>query len=151
MGSIILSRPLSRLSALRSPFGNLWNEFQEMAGQLAPEGNGVETWLAPQVDLAETDKSIELHIDLPGMEAKDIDLQIDNNVLTISGERKEQKEEKGKTFHRIERRSGRFSRSFTLPTTVSEDKVAAEYKDGVLTVTLPKSEAVQAKKISIKS
>jgi HSP20 family protein len=72
-------------------------------------------------------------------------------VLTISGQRQEEKEEKGQTFHRIERRSGSFSRSVTLPTAVAEDKVDAQYKDGVLTVTMSKTEEARSRKIKVKA
>ena len=107
--------------------------------------------LKPSVDLSETDKTVEVRMDLPGVKPKEIDIQINNNLLTVSGERKEEKEEKGKTYHRVERRTGSFSRSFTLPCAVAEDEVAAEYKDGILTITLPKTEEAQARKIEVKA
>ena len=85
------------------------------------------------------------------MEAKDIDIQVHGNLLTISGEQKEEREEKGKTFHRVERRVGSFSRSVTLPCPVKEDAVDAQYKNGLLTVKLPKTDEAKAKKITVKS
>ena len=90
-------------------------------------------------------------MDIPGMEAKDIDIQVNGHLLTISGERKEEKEEKGKTYHRIERRSGSFSRSVTLPCPVKEEAVDAQYKNGILMVKLPKAEEAKSKKIAVKS
>ena len=87
--------------------------------------------MVPALDLSETDTAIEVRMDLPGITAKDIDIQVSGNVLTVSGQRKEEKEEKGKTFHRVERRYGSFSRSVTLPCAVEESEVAAEYHDGV--------------------
>jgi HSP20 family protein len=102
------------------------------------------------LDVAETEKSLEIHMDLPGVTAKDIDIQVNGNLLTISGERKEEKEEKGKTFHRVERSYGSFSRTVTLPCDVNENEVAAEYKDGVLTIKLPKTEESKAHKIKVK-
>ena len=89
-------------------------------------------------------------MDVPGMTAKDIDIHLNQNVLTVSGERVEEHEKKGRSFHRTERRMGCFSRSLTLPCPVIEDEVAAEYKDGVLTITLPKSKDSQARKIEVK-
>jgi HSP20 family protein len=84
------------------------------------------------------------------MAAKDFDIEVNGNIVTVRGERKEEKEEKGKTFHRVERRYGSFSRSMTLPCNVNEDEVAAEYASGVLTVTLPKREDTAPKKVSVK-
>lgn len=106
--------------------------------------------LKPSVDLSETEKAVEVRMDLPGVKRKEIDIQINNNLLTVSGEREVEKEEKGKTYHRVERRTGRFSRSFALPCAVAEDRVSAEYKDGILTITMPKTEEAQARKIEVK-
>jgi HSP20 family protein len=90
-------------------------------------------------------------MDIPGMETKDIDIQVNGNLLTISGERKEEREEKGTTFHRVERRVGSFSRTVTLPCPVKEDAVDAQYKNGTLTVKLPKTEETKSKKITVKT
>jgi HSP20 family protein len=106
--------------------------------------------MVPALDMSETDSSIEIRMDLPGITAKDIDIQISGNVLTVSGQREEQKEEKGRTFHRVERRYGNFSRSVTLPCTVVESEVAAEYHDGVLTIKLPKTDESKAHKVKVK-
>jgi HSP20 family protein len=106
--------------------------------------------MAPLADLSETDTSIQVSVDLPGVNPDDIDIRLSGNTLRLHGERKEEQEEKGRTFHRIERRRGRFSRSITLPCAVVEDEVAAEYKDGVLTVTLPKCEEAKSRKIEVK-
>ena len=106
--------------------------------------------LVPALDVSETDTAIDVRMDLPGITAKDIDIQVNGNLLTVSGERKEEKEEKGKTFHRVERRYGNFSRTVTLPCAVIESEVAAEYKDGVLTIKLPKTEESKTHKIKVK-
>jgi HSP20 family protein len=106
---------------------------------------------APSLDVAEKDNCYELHIDVPGMEAKDLDIQVHGNTVTVSGNRKEEKEDKGKTYHRVERRSGSFSRTITLPCEVDTKEVAAEYTNGVLNVVLPKCEKARPSKISIKS
>jgi HSP20 family protein len=139
-------------SLWRDPFTALREEMKDLRAQMF--GDGDEGWLnvatAPALDMSETDKAIDVRMDLPGITAKDIDIQVNGNLLTVSGERKEEKEEKGKTFHRVERSCGSFSRTVTLPCAVNESEVAAEYKDGVLTVKLPKTEESKAHKIKVK-
>ena len=134
------------------PVGALREEMEELFSNFwSQEGNG---WgmqmLTPPVDLSETDDLLQVWLDLPGVEAKEIDIQVSGNQLTIAGERKEEKEEKGKLFHRIERRAGRFSRSIGLPCAVDENKIDATYHDGVLEIKLPKTEEAKAKKITVK-
>jgi len=117
-------------------------------------GDGAEEWstgaMMPAIDVSETDTAVDVRMDVPGVTAKDIDIQVNGNLLTVSGERNEEKEEKGKTFHRIERSYGNFSRSITMPCAVAENEVAAEYNDGVLTIKLPKKEESKAHKIKVK-
>ncbi|MBU0484738.1 MAG: Hsp20/alpha crystallin family protein [Proteobacteria bacterium] len=96
-------------------------------------------WLPP-VDLTESKDSVTVKVELPGLEKKDVDLTVNEGLLTIKGEKKEEKKETDKYFHRIERSFGSFIRTFRLPAGVKEDKVKAEFKDGVLIVTLPKAE-----------
>jgi HSP20 family protein len=127
-------------------------EMDELLGRI---WNGCEEgWFSgvfsPAADLAETDNAYQVRIDIPGMNAADIDVQVHRNLLTISGQRRDEKEENGKTFHRVERRSGKFSRSLTLPANVNENEVAAEYDQGVLTVMLPKCEDAVSKKVAVK-
>jgi HSP20 family protein len=114
-----------------------------------------QAWLAgamaPTIDVSETDNEVDVKMDLPGMKAEEIDIQVHNNVLTIKGERKEEKEEKDRTFHRIERRSGSFARSIALPSLVDENKIDANYKDGVLRISMPKTKEAKAKKIAVKA
>jgi HSP20 family protein len=107
--------------------------------------------LAPPLDMIETEKTISLKLDLPGVSPKEIDVQVSGNQLIVSGERKEEREEKGETFHRVERRTGRFSRSILLPCDVQDDKVDAKYQDGVLKITLPKTSEATTRHIEIKS
>jgi len=102
------------------------------------------------LDILETDTAIEAKLDLPGVKPKEIDIQLNGSLLTVSGERREEKEDKSKTYHRIERRAGSFSRSFTLSCPVEEDEVAAAYQEGVLTITLPKTEEAKTRKIAVK-
>ncbi|MBU0909146.1 MAG: Hsp20/alpha crystallin family protein [Proteobacteria bacterium] len=99
---------------------------------------------SPRLDVSETDTAIEVIADLPGMEKKDIDISLDNGVLVIKGERKEEHKETDKHVHRMERRYGSFYRALRLPTEVKSDKIEASFKNGELKITLPKSE--EAKK-----
>jgi HSP20 family protein len=112
------------------------------------------TWLAanlsPAVDLSEQENAFVMKVDIPGLESKDLNVQVHGNTVTVSGQRQEEKESKDKTFYRMERRQGSFSRSINLPCNINEDEVAAEYVNGVLTLTLPKAESSKAKKISVK-
>lgn len=94
---------------------------------------------APAVDIAETPEAYTLHAELPAMKKEDIKLSVEDGVLTLTGERKLEREEKNKTYHRVERSYGRFQRSFTLPTAVDEAKVTASYDNGVLNVLIPKA------------
>lgn len=104
---------------------------------------------APQVNVAETDDHFEVTADLPGLKAEDVNVELKEGQLWISGEKKEEKEEQGKTFHRVERRYGQFRRIVPLSGAVKESDVQATFKDGVLTITLPKAEEVKPKKIAI--
>jgi HSP20 family protein len=107
----------------------------------------------PRINVAESDKEIKISAELPGMEEKDIDISLTENELTIKGEKKEEKEEKKENYYRMERAYGSFSRVIPLPCKVESDKVEAQFKKGILNVTLPKSsEAVkETKKIEVKS
>jgi HSP20 family protein len=137
----------------RGPLGALRDEMEDLFGDfLGEDGDGWGTrMLAPPLDVSESDNALQVRLDLPGVEAKEIDIQVSGNQLTIAGERKEEKEEKGETYHRIERRSGKFSRSISLPCTVAEDNIDATYHDGVLNITLPKTEEAKSKRIPVKS
>lgn len=104
----------------------------------------------PVVDIREGENSIVLEADLPGLKSEDFRLSIENYVLTLSGERKFEKESKGESYHRVERQYGSFTRTFSLPTTVNVEQVAADFRDGVLRVTLPKREEVKARQIEVK-
>lgn len=108
---------------------------------------------SPSIDVKESDKEISVSAELPGMDEKDIDVSLTRDSLTIKGEKKEEKEEKGKDYYRMERSFGSFSRTIPLPAEVDLDKAKAEFKKGVLTVTLPKSEKAlkETKKIPVKA
>jgi HSP20 family protein len=139
-------RPWFRFDPIRS--------VREEMDELMTRAFGEESWpfgpVAPSLDVAETNGAVEVRLDVPGVEPKEIDIQLNGNMLTVSGRRKEEKEEKDKTFHRVERRFGSFSRSITLPCPVKEEAIEAKYHDGVLTITMPKTEEAKAKKIEVK-
>jgi HSP20 family protein len=103
----------------------------------------------PKVDVIESEKAFELHVEVPGMNKEDFNIEINDNYLTISGERKFSTEKKEKDFHTIETRYGSFSRSFTLPDTIDSDKINAKYNNGILELTIPKDEK-KALKTTIK-
>jgi len=140
------------------PFRSLQDEMDEMFSRFSERWNG-EQGLAgmriPSVDLSETDGELQIAVEMPGLKPEEIDIDVSGNTVRISGEhkeeKKEEKEEKGRRYHRIERRSGSFFRTVELPCSVEEDKVAAEYKDGVLKVTLPKAEEAKTHKVKVKS
>lgn len=105
---------------------------------------------APSVDIAETAEAFEIKAELPDVKKEDVKVSVEDGELRISGERKQEKEEKGKKFHRVERSYGSFMRSFTLPENVDDSKLSAEYKDGLLNVRLPKTEKAKPKAIPVK-
>jgi HSP20 family protein len=106
-------------------------------------------WLPP-VDIRETDEALSLLVELPGLKREDVEITLENGVITIRGERKFEKDVKEENYHRIERSYGAFSRSFTLARNVQSDKVKATFTDGVLHVDLPKSEEARPRRIDIK-
>jgi HSP20 family protein len=113
------------------------------------------TWIGetfvPTANLVETENEFEVTIDLPGLKPEEVNLELREGALWITGERKEETEEKGKTFHRMERRYGSFRRVIPLPASVEEGKVEAEFRHGVLSVKLPKSEEIKPKHIEVKA
>src|SRR5712692_10117861 len=104
---------------------------------------------APPVDVYEDEHTVTLKIEVPGIEEKDIDVRIENNTLTVHGERKIEKEEKEENYRRVERQYGGFTRTFTLPTTVDSEKVSANYDKGVLKIALPKKAEAKPKQIKV--
>jgi len=106
-------------------------------------------WMPP-VDIREEEDCFVIQAELPGFQSKDIDIQFENGVLTLAGERRFEKEDQKQNYHRIERAYGRFTRSFTLPSGVQGDKVSAAYKEGILEVLVPKAEESKPRKITIK-
>ena len=129
-----------------------WDPFGEFSPNFLKNNFGVPlptTAWNPLVDIFENDNSIVVKAELPGVDIKDIEVRLENYVLTLKGERRFEKETKEENYHRIEREYGAFSRAFTLPAAVNADKATAEYKDGVLTVTVLKREETKPMPIKI--
>ena len=120
----------------------------------ARTSNGKETMIVadwtPSVDISETENEYQIKAEIPDVKKEDVKVTLEDGVLTIQGQRKQETEEKGKKFHRIERSYGSFVRTFSLPDVIEEDKVKAEFKDGVLNLHLPKSEKAKPKAIEVK-
>lgn len=136
---------------LRSRFGRLFDEaFNDFVSPLS--GTRVSSTLdwMPPVDIKETDEALTISAEIPGLSKENVSITMENNVLTISGERKFEKDVEKENFHRIERAYGSFSRSFSLPANVATEKADASFKDGVLIVTLPKTEEAKPRQITIK-
>jgi HSP20 family protein len=126
-----------------------WSPFRRSNLTNDEESITVAEW-APLVDIAEDDKEYLIKVELPEVQKDDVKVTVESGTLTISGERKAEKEEKGRKFHRVERYYGRFERSFTIPDDAESDDVKAEFKDGVLRVRLAKSEKARPKQIEVK-
>ena len=122
--------------------------FQDTVNRLLSDQATTRPW-APAVDILETENDLVLKADVPGVDLKDIDIQLENGTLTLKGERKLETEEPKKGFHRMERSYGSFVRYFTVPDTVDSEHVQADYHNGVLTVTLPKKEIAKPKAIKV--
>jgi len=144
MFEMIPWRARKELEALRREMDRLWEGF---FGERAFEP--VEKW-SPALDLAETKDNLVVTAELPGIDPKDISIDLSGDVLTVRGEKKQEKEEKEENYHLIERRYGSFTRSIRLPVKIDEEKIKASYKNGVLKIVLPKSEEVKKKEIKIK-
>jgi HSP20 family protein len=122
--------------------------FEDAVTRMMSEPRTSRPW-SPATDIIETENELVLKVDLPDVQLNDIDVQVENQTLTIKGERHFEQEDSNKGFHRIERSYGTFVRSFTVPSTVDTEKVAADYKNGVLTVRLPKKEAAKPRQVKV--
>ena len=139
--------PLRDLLTLQDRMNRL---FDDSVRGLRPGDEGLSSGIwSPPVDIYETDNEVILKAELPEVNQKDIDIQIENSTLTLNGERKFERETKKENFHRIERSYGAFSRSFTLPNAIDQEKIHADYKDGVLKITMPKREETKPKQIKV--
>ncbi len=145
---LIQWKPFREVSRLRSEMDRLWDEYFG-AGRRGLQPLE-EAWL-PAVDVSESEDKITVKAEIPGLEAKDIDISMSGDTLTIKGEKKTETEEKEENYHVVERSYGSFRRAMKLPALVDADRVEATYKNGVLTVVLPKKEEVKPKAIEIKA
>jgi len=121
--------------------------FQDSVARLLGDASN-RPW-TPPVDIVETENELVLKADVPEVDLKDVDIRLENGTLTIKGERKFEKQENGAGYHRIERSYGAFARSFALPETVDPEKIQAGYKNGVLTITVPKKEIAKPRSIKV--
>jgi HSP20 family protein len=141
--------PRREMEEIQNRVASLFGRRLPLKRESGEEEITLTEWIPP-VDIAEDDKEYSIKIELPGVNKEDLRVSVEGGVLSISGERKAEKEEKNKKYHRIERTYGSFARSFTLPEGTASDKVSAEFKDGVLRVHLPKDEAAKPKSIDVK-
>lgn len=147
--------PIGRDRSVASPFMSLQREIDRLfedfsRGFPTIAGNGA-TALMPSMDVTETDKEIEITAELPGLEEKDVQINVADNILTIRGEKKAEKEQKDKNYRLVERSYGSFERTLELPEGVNADAIKANISKGLLKVTVPKPAPTQAKKIEVKS
>ena len=142
----ILTRwdPFRELNVLQDRMNRLFQDYAPRGEQDLTAGNFV-----PPVDIYEDEQGITVKAELPGLDPKDVDVRVENNTLTIRGERKFEKEEKEENYRRVERQYGSFTRTFTLPTTVDAEKVSADYDKGVLKIALPKKAEAKPKQIKV--
>ena len=144
--ALVKYNPLRELRGMQEQMNRLlnisWNH--DLAGEDIKEG----IW-QPAVDIYETENDLVFKADLPEVDQKDIDVRVENQTLTISGQRKFEKTESNKGYHRIERSYGNFQRSFAVPNTFDTEKIAASFKNGVLSVTLPKKEAAKPRQVKV--
>ncbi len=143
--TIVRWEPLRELSSLQTEMNRLFNTVFEAP---ATGNGGARRWV-PAMDLVETAEHFVLRADLPGLTEQDVSIELEDNVLTLSGERRAEHEEKREGFYRVERASGAFSRSLTLPKGVDAEAVTAGFENGVLEVRIPKPEERKPRKISI--
>jgi len=144
MTTIARLEPYRGFSTLQDQVNRLFNETFRTHG----EESALTTW-APAVDIYETPNELVVKADLPDVNEKEIDVRVENNLLTIRGERKFEKSVSEENYLRVERTYGAFSRSFSLPNTVNAEAIGAEYKNGVLTITLPKREETKPRQVKV--
>ena len=144
MANLERREPFSGLSSVDSQFSRMLNDFFGRSGQ---ESN-LTTW-APAVDIYETEHELVVKADLPDVKPEDLDIRVENNILSIRGERKFERKVDEKDYLRVERAYGSFSRSFSLANTVNADAIKADYQNGVLALTIPKREEAKPKQIRV--
>jgi len=153
--SLIRWNPVHELDRWPSDFISVQRDINRLFDNFLRSGSPVEetmatSYFAPAVDIAEQENEYVVKVELPGVAKDEVKISVESNILTIKGEKKQEKEEKNKNFHRVERSYGSFQRSFTLPSTVKNDKIDAVFNNGILTITMPKSEEAKPKQIEVK-
>jgi HSP20 family protein len=138
--------PFREFSTLQDRMNRL---FRESYGPEGRDESLTTSQFAPPVDVYEDEHNVVLKVEVPGIDEKDIDVRVENNVLTVHGERKVEKEEKEENFRRIERQYGSFTRTFTLPSTVDAERIQADYDKGILKIVLPKKAEAKPKSIKV--
>ncbi len=144
--ALVRWEPLKDLVSFQERMNRLFDEAFHRKGELSPIQKG--DW-SPAVDVFETKDAIELRAELAGLSASDVAISLENDVLTLSGERTIAKEVKDENYHRVERSYGCFTRSFALPSRVHKENIKAKFKDGILHITLPKADEAKPKQIKI--
>ncbi len=144
MRTIARWEPFRRATSLQDQVNRLFNDVLERAG----EESSLTAW-APSVDIYETEHELVVKADLPEVDPKDLDIRVENNILTIRGERKFEKKVNEENYLRVERSYGSFARSFTLANTVNSEAIKADYQNGVLTLSIPKREEAKPKQIKV--
>jgi HSP20 family protein len=145
--ALIRWEPVRELNTIQSEMNRLFNSFFEPSATGA-NGTQLRRWVPP-MDLVESEDAFLLRADLPGLSEEDVNIELEDNLLTISGERKSEHEERKEGYYRVERASGTFSRSLTLPEGVDPDAIQASFENGVLEVRVPKPEQKQPRKVTI--
>jgi HSP20 family protein len=144
--AIIRWDPFRDIVSLREKMNRL---FEDMVTQRGEDKELISSAWMPAVDIYEDESQLVLTAEVPGIEEKDIEIKVEDNTLSLHGERKMEKETKEENYHRIERSYGAFSRSFTLPNYIDTDKIRAEHENGVLKITLPKKPELKPRKVKI--
>lgn len=146
MAYLATRRPVNSLFNLHNQMGRVFGDLLSSNDSESTKENS--SWM-PTVDISENDGGFEIYAELPGVAQEDVQVSVTDNLLTIKGEKNQKQETGNKGFHRVERRYGTFQRSFTLPRHVETGNIKADYKDGILTLTIPKAEAAKPKEIQI--
>jgi HSP20 family protein len=147
--AIVRWEPVRDMVSLQDRMNMLFNQSFRGINRGGAEEDWAQGAWSPAVDIYEKDGNIVLKAELPGIEAKNVGVTVENNILTLRGERQFDQEVQRENYQRVERSNGTFTRSFTMPTVVDTEKIKAEFKDGVLRMTLPKKEEAKPKQISI--
>lgn len=146
MNYVTAHRPIRNLFGFHNEIGRI---FGDLSGSQEGGTDTEETYWIPTADISETETNFEIRAELPGVSESDVNVSVTDNRLTVKGEKRQDAETDGKNYHRVERRYGSFQRSFTLPRNVVTSDIKAGYKDGVLTLSIPKPEAAKPTEISV--